>query len=376
MKFRINRDHFSNGLQQVLNIVGSRVTMPILSNVLIKAEEGQISLTTTNLDLGICCNVKAEVLEKGTVTLPVRKLTSIVKSLPNPDVVVDVSSGYQAKIVSGGSQFRIMGIGADEFPPLPAFEDTRTFTLKQEELGHMLKCVSYAQSKDENRYLLNGVYVTVENGKLSLVATDGRRLSIIEKEVGSAIPSDFQSLIIPDKTVVELERIMGKNEDVRIAFSDRQVAFEVKVAEGDKSNGLVNVIHLVSKIVEGNYPKYRQVIPKETVHRIKIERELFLECVQRASLVVSDKNNSIKLKMSHNLLEISGASAEYGDALESMAIEYEGPDVQVAFNPQFLQDPLKAVVQDAVFFEFKDDLSPGVIKTLESFMCVIMPLRS
>ena len=373
MKFKINQDHFSNGLQQVLNVVASRSTMPILSNVLIEAEEGHISLTTTNLDLGIRCRIKAEVSDTGSITLPVRKLATIVKELPVNEVFLETSKKNQVKITSGGSLFKIMGISSEEFPPLPTFENRKVFDLSQIEIVNMLKSVSYAQSTDENRYILNGVYFKFADEKLTLVATDGRRLGLtgLDLEVSE---ENTGSLILPAKTVAELERLMGKGEKVSIAFNDRQAAFEIGLDEAGDS-GLVDHLYLVSKIVEGNYPNYRQVIPKETEHRVKIERELMLECVHRAALVTSDKSNSVKIKISKNLLEISGQSSEYGESHESMAIAYDGPEVQVAFNPQFLMEPLKALNKDEVFFEFKDELSPGLFKTLDNFICVIMPLR-
>jgi DNA polymerase-3 subunit beta len=373
MKFKINQDHFSNGLQQVLNVVATRSTMPILSNVLIEAEEGHISLTTTNLDLGIRCRIKAEVSEPGSITLPVRKLATIIRELPVTEVFIEISEKNQAKITSGGSLFKIMGISSEEFPPLPTFENRKVFELAQEKIVGMLKSVSYAQSTDENRYILNGVYFNFTDGKLTLVATDGRRLGLtaLDLEISE---ENAGSLILPAKTVAELERLMGKGEKVKIAFNDRQAAFEIDIDESGDS-GLVDHLYLVSKIVEGNYPNYRQVIPKETEHRVKIERELMLECVHRAALVTSDKSNSVKIKVSKNLLEISGSSTEYGESHESMAIAYDGPEVQVAFNPQFLMEPLKALTKDEVFFEFKDELSPGLFKTLDNFICVIMPLR-
>jgi DNA polymerase-3 subunit beta len=373
MKFKINQDHFSNGLQQVLNVVATRSTMPILSNVLIEAEEGHISLTTTNLDLGIRCRIKADVTETGSTTLPVRKLATIVRELPVNEVFIETSKNNQAKITSGGSLFKIMGLGSEEFPPLPNFENRKVFELSQEEIVNMLKSVSYAQSTDENRYILNGVYFNFTDEKLTMVATDGRRLGLTALDLNIS-EENAGNLILPAKTVGELERLIGKGEKVKIAFNDRQAAFEVDIDESGDT-GLVDHLYLVSKIVEGNYPNYRQVIPKETEHRVKIERELMLECVNRAALVTSDKNNSIKLKVSKNLLEITGQSTEYGESHESMAIAYDGPEVQVAFNPQFLMEPLKALTKDEVFFEFKDELSPGLFKTLDNFICVIMPLR-
>ncbi len=372
MKFKINRDHFANGLAQVLNVVGSKATMPILSNVLIEAEKDQISLTTTNLDLGIRCKIKAEVKETGAVTLPVKRLAGIVRELPNVDVTLDASPNHQVKLTSGGSTFRIMGIGKEEFPPLPEFGEEKAYSLEQSELATMLKSVAYAQSTDETRYILNGVYFNFKDGKLSLVATDGRRLALISKEMDVPAAS-AGAIILPAKTVGELTRLLDKGEKVKINFNDRRAAFQI--ATDKDTSGFIDHVYLYSKVVEGNYPNYHQVIPKETHQRIKLERELLLQCVHRAALVCSEKANSVKLKLSSNLLELTAQSPDFGEAHESMAIGYSGPDLQVAFNPTFIMDPLKALAKDEVFFEVKDEVSPGVFKTLESFVCVIMPVR-
>ncbi len=372
MKFKINRDHFSNGLAQVLNVVGSKAAMPILSNVLIEAEKDCISLTTTNLDLGIRCKIKAEVKEGGSVTLPVKRLATIVRELPNVDVAFDSTANHQVKIASGGSNFRIMGIGAEEFPKLPDSTDDKTYTLEQGEIATMLSNVSYAQSTDETRFILNGVYFNFKDEKLTLVATDGRRLALVSKEL--AVPATSAgAIILPAKTVAELLRLLGKGDKLKIAFNERRAAFQIDT--GKDTSGLSDSIYLFSKVVEGNYPNYQQVIPKETHQRIKLERELFLQCVHRAALVTSEKSNSVKIKLSSNLLEITASSPDFGESHESMAIAYSGADLQVAFNPQFVMDPLRALTKDEVFFELKDEVSPGVFKTLESFVCVIMPVR-
>ena len=372
MKFKINRDHFANGLAQVLNVVGSKATMPILSNVLIEAEKDQISLTTTNLDLGIRCKIKAEVKEKGSVTLPVKRLATIVRELPNVDVTFDASPNHQVKLTSGGSNFRIMGIAKDEFPPLPEFGDEKAYTLEQAELTAMLKSVAYAQSSDETRYILNGVYFNFKDGKLSLVATDGRRLALVSKDMDVPAAS-AGAIILPAKTVSELTRLLAQGEKVKINFNERRAAFQI--ATDKDTSGLIDHVYLYSKVVEGSYPNYNQVIPKETHQRIKLERELFLQCVHRAALVCSEKSNSVKIKLTSNLLEITAQSPDFGEAHESMAIGYSGPDLQVAFNPVFVMDPLRALTKDEIFFELKDEVSPGVFKTLDSFICVIMPVR-
>jgi DNA polymerase-3 subunit beta len=207
---------------------------------------------------------------------------------------------------------------------------------------------------------------------LTLVATDGRRLALTAREM-SIEPANAGAIILPAKTVGELSRLLDKGEKVKINFSERRCAFQIGTDKD--TSGLVDSVYLYSKVVEGNYPNYQQVVPKETHQRIKLERELFLQCVHRAALVCSEKSNSVKIKLTSNLLEITAQSSDFGEAHESMAIGYSGPDLQVAFNPAFLIDPLRALTRDEVFLEVKDEVSPGVFKTLDSFVCVIMPVR-
>ena len=374
MKIKIKREQFANGLQQVLNLAPMKPAMPILANVLIKTEDGKILLKTTNLDIGICCHIQSKIEQSGSIALPVRKLLSIVKSLPNLDVNIDASSGKDAMITSGNSKFRIMGMTEEEFPLLPNFKDKCSYEFPQEEFRRMLIMVSYAQSQNEVRQILNGVHLKFENEKLTLVATDGRRLALTSRNI--KIDNETSgSLIIPARTVFELERLLVLGDTVRVMLSDNLVAFKINVSGKSLEEGLVDSLYLISKVVEGNYPNYLQVIPKESDNRIKLERRLLAECVKRAAFVVNKKNNLVKFSISNNLLEISGASKELGESHESIAINYEGVAVNVAFNPDFILHLLQSLSQEEVFFEFKDAMSPGVFKTVESFLCVIMPLR-
>ena len=171
-----------------------------------------------------------------------------------------------------------------------------------------------------------------------------------------------------ENDINEVNRLLGNAGNVELKYSENQVSFTT-AAEGQMG------VLIISKLVDGNYPNYSQVIPKETAQRIKLDRELFLQCVHRAALVTTDKAKAVKIKLGANQLEISASSPDFGESHESMGVEYSGPDLQVAFNPTFLMDPLKALTKDEVFFEVKDEVSPGVFKTLESFVCVIMPVR-
>lgn len=375
MKFKINKEHFSTGLRQVTNVVSSKPQMAVLNNVLIKAEQGRVMITTTNLDLGIRCSVKAEVEQEGDITLPVKKLAEIINAMPQQEISIESSDGQTARIKSGRSNVpRFNGLKSEDFPPLPSFVDQHSFELSSTELSSMLRSVSYAQSTDENRYILNSVYFNFDGGKLTLVATDGRRLALISRDVAMQ-DGDEGSIILPAKTVSELEKLLAQGKNVKISFNERQAAFDIAVGEDSEEKGLIGSIYLVSKIVEGSYPNYKQVIPKETENRIKLDRELMLETVQRVSIMTNEKQNSVKIKISENALEISGQSTEFGEACEAMDVEYSGSEVQIGFNPAFLISPLRNITKDEIFFEFKDETSPGVFKTLDNFVCVVMPLR-
>ena len=375
MKFKINTEHFSIGLKQVSNVVSSKPQMPVLNNVLIKAENGKVLLTTTNLDLGIRCSITAEVEEEGDITLPVKRLEKIVASTPEKEITIESPDGQTAKIRSGRYEApRFNGLKSEDFPPLPSFVDQHTFEFSALELSSMLRSVSYAQSNDENRYILNSVFFNFDGGKLTLVATDGRRLALISRDVPMS-DGDEGSIILPAKTVAELEKLLVQGKSVKISFNERQVAFDIAIADDSESKGLAGSIYLVSKIVEGSYPNYKQVIPKETDRRIKIERELMSESVQRVSIITNEKQNSVKLKISENALEISAQSVEFGESREVLDVEYSGPEVTIGFNPEFLLSPLRNLTKDEIFFEFKDEMSPGVFKTLDNFICVVMPLR-
>ena len=376
MKFKINRDHFGSGLQLISNVVGLRKTMPILQNVLIEANDGQISLTTTNLDLGMKCSVKADVEEQGSVTLPVRDLSRIVRELADMEVSVSASGTTKATISTRGSVFNIIGMDSKEFPPLPTLTENQAFSISRQELKEMLKSVSYAQSVNEERYMLKGVFFQINKEELSLVATDGRRLAVSSKKMKFQEEGEF---ILPSMTGAEIEKIPELSEQLEVSYTDRQVAIKLFLHEDSKENtGFVDSIYLVSKVVEGKYPNFKQVIPKDDFNQAIVERELMQECVHRAALVSDEK---VTLRLKTDEMEIFGQST-LGDASESMKISYKGEDAVVSFNPKFLLDPLKSIVSDKINFEFRDDMSPGVFKVFGEdspnidILCVVMPIRT
>ena len=372
MKFKVNRNHFFNGLACVTNIVGSRVTMPILQNVLVEAEGDTVTLTTTVIDISVSCKVKATVSTPGRITLPSKRLATLVRALPSADVTVELTGKERVKISSGSATFQVTGLGAEQFPPINTSVGASASVLDQEALGSILRKVSYAQSTDENRYILNGVFLEFEADKLNVVATDGRRLA--KSELARAGGAAAAGIILPARTISELTRLL-KTGKVTFGHNERQVAFEIEQAENDE--GLVDRILLLSRVVEGNYPNYRQVIPKDTGFKVRIEREKLLDSVQRASLMTDERSNTVHLSLNKakQTLEVSARSAA-GEASEPIAVKYEGADVAIAFNPTYLLEPLKAVTEDEIDLEVKSDTDAGVLRGIkEPFLCVVMPQR-
>ncbi|MBT7982879.1 MAG: DNA polymerase III subunit beta [Akkermansiaceae bacterium] len=362
MKFTISKEDFIEGLQQVQHVVSNRTTLPILSNVLLEADGDSLRLTTTDLDVGVTGSVKAKVGKPGSTTLPARRLAGIVRELPADEVSIEVTSKDVASIKSGPSFFKILGLAKDEFPPLATFEDANEYKIEQKVLKEALKMTSYAISNDETRYVLNGILCSFKEGLLTLVATDGRRLAMVQNDV--EFPKSLETeVIVPTKAVNELQRLLADDGEVKISISDSQIAFEL------------NDNLLVSKLIEGNYPNYNQVIPEETKERISLERESFLSTVNRVSLLANEKSNSVKCVFGKDQIDVTANSQDVGEANESIAVSYKGPEFSIAFNPEFLMAPLRNIDTDEIFLELIDEMSPGVIKTTGSFLYVLMPMR-
>ena len=367
MNLTITKEQISHGLQSVQNVVSTRTTLPILSNVLLKADGNRLEMTATDLDVTITCSVEAAVKKPGATTMPVKKLFGIVRELTNPEIELETDDKNVTSLRSGSSFFKIRGLGAEEFPPPPKFKEDKKVVLPQDKIRSMLRKTSFAISTDESRYVLNGIYMMLKEHKLTMVATDGRRLALVDEEVDVADKSQGE-FIVPAKAVNELNRLLQEKGEVEIRYTDNQAAFSLKDEKGFS-------ILIVTKLIEGSYPNYRQVIPGETKERISLAREEFMHALRRAEIMTSEKQNSVKLNFTKNNLAITANSPDVGEARETLAINYKGKDMAIAFNPGYVIDPLNALNTDEVFLELIDELSPGVLKINGPFLYVVMPMR-
>jgi DNA polymerase-3 subunit beta len=362
MKFSIARSKLLETLLKVQNVVTGKNTLQILSNALVKVEDGQLWVTTTDLDMSVRNRVEAEVTEPGCTTLPIRRLVSIVRELPEGRISFEINEKDVAEIRCGASLFRIPGLPMSDFPPIPASDGNACYRIDQGAFREMLRKMSYAASLDETRRVLNGVLLAFKESKLTTVATDGRRLALVEHEVEFPPENDVE-LILPTKAVSELIHILGNDGDLRIFVQKNQVIFEF----GD--------LMMCSKLIDGVYPNYRQVIPPGCDERITIEREPLLTALRRVSIIADDKSNATKLTFADNQLEIMSSSPEIGEARELLPIKYAGKDISVIFNPAYVMDPLKNIDSDEVYFEMNDGNSPALLKCDIPFLYVLMPLR-
>ena len=367
MNLSITKDQIIAGLQAVQNVVSNRTTLPILSNVLLRAENGKLELTATDLDVTVVCSVDAKVTKDGSTTVPVKKLFGIVRELNGGEIELETDEKNVTSVRSGSSFFKINGLGADEFPPINQKKDDKKVALSQETIRSMLKKTSFAVSTDESRYVLNGIFISLKEGKMTLVATDGRRLALVDEEVDIPEKSSGE-FIVPAKAVNELNRLLQDKGEVEMKFGENHASFALKDDKGFS-------VLLITKLIEGNYPNYRQVIPGEAKERIPLVREELLQALRRAEIMTSEKANSVKMSFGRNALAITANSPEVGEARETIAVNYKGKEMAIAFNPRYLIDPLAALVEDEVFIELIDELSPGVLKINGPFLYVVMPMR-
>jgi DNA polymerase III subunit beta len=362
MKLTVTKESLLEALQRVQNVVAVRTTIPVLANVLIKADEEGLSFTTTDLEVSVRCRAEATIEKNGVTTLPVKKLVSIVRELPDKEISLDVDDNHVTTLKCEAAFFNINGLSPEEFPTLPTSEGKSTYAIDQGAFREMLRKTSYAASSDETRYVLNGVLLSFKSGKLTMVATDGRRLALVEYEVEFPKEAEVDA-IVPTKAVNELLHTLKDEGALKIHASANQIVFEF------------DGVMVSSKLIDGTYPNFRQVIPSECEERVAIERETLLSALKRVSLLASERSTATKLHFTKNKLTISSDSPDYGKARETLPLKYSGKELKIAFNPDYVMDALRSLGNDEVFFEFTDDMSPGVLKCDIPFLYVLMPMR-
>lgn len=367
MKIISTRDNLVYGVQTVYKAVSAKNPLPILSGILIKAEDNKVTFMATDLELAIKCSVPVSVLEEGSVVLPAKYLSEMVRRLPDTQIKIETDkNNFSTEINYGTSEFNLNGFSADQFPTLPDIESEHRFSIKQDLFKNMVKQVSFATSADDNRPIFSGVLMEKEGAEIKLVATDTHRLAFRTGKTETGENEQPISVIIPGKALNEVSRLMtGENEEMLINFGENQVMFETAD------------IKIISRLIAGQFPNYKQVIPQGCKTKIKVKTRDLLESAERASLLAKEGTNVIRITVNQHNLIINSNSPDIGKIHEEVPVYTEGEETQIAFNSKYLTDVLKIIDAEEILLELTGSLSPGIVKPVngENYIYLILPVR-
>lgn len=364
MELKAGRKPLLDGLDTISSVVSSRPTLPILGNVLLDVKKKEIVLTATDLEVGIILRVEAQVRSEGKLTIPAKKLLEVVREMPGEDIHVESDTAARLLIRSGSAEIKLLGLPPDEFPQLPEVKKEAEVKVGSQLLARMIRKTLYSVSSDETRYVLNGAYLVWEKGELKMVTTDGRRLAYIRQPLEGT--GGKGEAIVPTKALQELTKLISQRDDeVTIVLGEGYAKFSVGTAM------------LTTRLIDGSFPDYEQVVPHSQDKKVVIEADAFLSAVKRAALIAADRSSSVRIDVKKGGLTISAASHELGEAREEVPAKFDGEDLSVAYNARFLMDGLKNMDSKEVVLELSTALAPGVIRPVDDdkYLCVVMPIR-
>jgi len=365
MKLTVLQSNFAKALNQVGRVVGARTTLPVLSNILITAAKGRIELSATDLEIGVIARTIGKVEEEGEITLPAKLLTDFI--LNNKDESVELSTiETKAKLKSNHFEADIMGISPDEFPKIPTITKKDPLLLPKELFINNLKKVAIAPANDETRPVLAGVYFHFSGKTLTLAATDSYRLAESQIPLENEVPD--QKLIVPARTINEVIRLTALNdsEEIAILSTENQVSFKINETE------------IVSRLIEGSFPNYQQIIPAASKIKITLNFADLLAAVKMSSLFAKDSsNNNVMIKSQKDEVVVSSAVSQTGNSKSSVPALVDGGEIEIAFNARYILDVLQVVESQKITLLLNDQLSAGVIKSPDdkNFLYIIMPLK-
>lgn len=365
MKFVCSQQDLSKALNVVSKAISNKTTIPILKGILLEADSsGKLKLTSSDMDLSIEKEIEVTTLEPGSIVVSARLFADIIRKLPHTDVEVDFTNG-QVKVKAQGSEFNIVGQSAEEYPRVGKIEELKSISLNKELLKDMIRKTSFAASIEEAKGIIVGVLLEIEDEKLSMVALDGFRMAVAREKVEKV---DNVSLIIAARILNEINKIFTEDEDqeeVKIILDEQKAVFVLKDTT------------IISRIMEGDFIKYKDLLPKENITNVKVNRGEIVDCLDRASLLAREgRNNLVKIVTEDNKMMISSQSEE-GNVKEELFIEKTGEDLEIGFNAKYLLEVFKAVNHEEVNMAFNNNVSPCIVKPLEGdeFEYLILPVR-
>ena len=367
MKIEIQKKDLLNLIARTQNIVEKRNTMPVLVNVLLDASEGSLKAYATDLEVSLTDSVPAQIKEAGKVAVSAKNLFEITKELFDGPAQLIKKDNNWLEIKQGKFLSKIVGVPFEEYPVFPTYNSENFSKIDAAEFKQMIDKTIYSVSNDETRYHLNGVYFeSVDKNTITMVATDGHRLSLIKKTFAGLSFNEKIGVIIPKKGLFEIKKLIESSvSDVYVAVEGSQFIL--------KSGTCI----LMIRLIEGKYPNYQQFIPQKLSHKVVISREHILSSLKRVSLFANQKSKAILLSFSIDKLEITSNNPELGDAKEELDVDYKGPEIKIGFNARYIEDVLKNIEQDKIEIELNDQVSPGVVKAhgKDNYINVVMPMR-
>jgi len=369
MNFTIEKDIFLKALGRIQGIVEKRNTIPVLSNVLLEGGDGELHLTATDLEVGMRSSYPANIRKKGKITVSAKKLYEIIKELPEREISFIAKENCWIEVNCGKAQFNVVGLSAEEFPHFPQPEEANFIQISSSVCKEMIEKTFFAVSHDEGKYNLNGIFIQSinENNTLRMVATDGHRLSMIDKMVQSPNSDELsKGVILPRKGLLEIKKLAEEGEtDLALGFMDNTAVI--------KKDQTV----IIMRLVDGEFPDYERVIPKNNEQEARVAVDPFLHALRRMIILSSEKSRGVKLLLKKGLLELSSSNPELGDAKEELDMDYDGTEFSIGFNARYVLDILQVQESDQVRMILKDNLSPGLFLSdqEDGFLAVVMPMR-
>lgn len=365
MKIIVSKDEILAKLSNIQNIVEKRNTMPILSHFLLDAGKAGSFITATDLDTALKEPLQIKVEKEGKICVPARKMFEIVREVEG-DLIIESVDEQWLKLKAGASSFRLACLSAKEFPAWPGMEDMEEIQVGAKVLAEVIEKTVYAAGESDTRYTLNGLlFHVVPDGKVTVVGTDGHRLALIKRDIEGSIKEE-RKLIIPRKAAAELRKLLDKYEsNVRMTLCKNHVLFSI------------GEIQFLTRLIEGTYPNYEQVIPSANEKRVTVQREAFVKTLRRVAIMSRERSNAVKVDLSDGLIAITSSNPDLGEARDELAVEYAGEGVSLGFNARYLIDILEAMAAEKVVLDLQAPLSPVLIKEEkdEDYRCVIMPMR-
>lgn len=367
MKITIPCRDLLDAVNKVKTVVSTKSALPILSHILLHTEESAICLSATDLKVSIECHVDCSVEQSGSLTVSSQRLSSILSELPDADIVLELLESNVISLECGRIHTRLFSMSPEEFPPIRAFEGVEPLVLPQALLRKLFLRTSFAICSDQARYNLTGLLFEIKDRKLTVVSTDGRRMSL--SSVQGDVPEGINiKVIVPGKMIAELERLLQDEGEVNVFIDEAQAAFEFAS------------LRLVTALIEGNFPNYDMVIPKKHDKQVIADRVKFIEAMRRTRTMTNEKFNSVRFALVEGLLTLKVITPEVGEYEEEMEVEYKGEAVEIAFNPDFVLDVLRRVESGKVCLTLRDAGNPGLLRPHdgeegETYLNVIMPIR-